>query len=79
MIWLLIPLIIAAAFILFVIWIAGAPEAAVKRYKPLDELIEKHYREDIDFSLAAKGYPVVNDMDIAYSEHLARHPERINL
>lgn len=32
----------------------------------------KVYKEDIDWSLMVKGYPVVNDMDIRYTEWLAR-------
>lgn len=75
MIWLLVVVALIVAFFIFAVWISDAPAP----YAELDKLIEKNYKESIDFSLAAKGYPVVNDMDIQYSEYLARHPERIKL
>lgn len=34
----------------------------------------KGYKEDIDFSLMIKGYPVVNDIDIRYTEWLVKNP-----
>lgn len=35
--------------------------------------IDQLYTEDIDWSLAVKGYPVVNDIDIQYTEYKARN------
>lgn len=72
MIWALLAIVMILAVVIF---LYQAPEP----HEQLDKFIEENYREDIDFSLAAKGYPVVNDMDVQYSEYLARHPERIKL
>lgn len=35
------------------------------------------YTQDIDWSLMVKGYPVVNDVDIQFSDWLAANPEKI--
>lgn len=44
-----------------------------------DEFFGNSYKEDIDFSLAVKGYPVVTDMDIAYGKWLMKNPDRIKV
>lgn len=44
-----------------------------------NDFFENGYVEDIDFSLAIKGYPVVNDYDIAYTNWTAQNPSRIRV
>lgn len=68
-------LLILAVFLVIVfaaILLAGGPEAEVA-----DNYFNNIYKEDIDFSLMVKGYPVVNDVDIQYTEWLAANPGKI--
>lgn len=55
--------------VVFAILVAPDPEPKVE--------FPGGYVEDIDFSLMVKGYPVVNDVDIQYSEWLAANPEKV--
>lgn len=64
MTWLIVFGIVALFGLLFFYWISGVEEP-VEEFNPL-------YKEDIDWSLMAKGYPVVNDIDIEYTEWLAK-------
>lgn len=66
-IWIVVGLVIVAAAMFIVV--AGGPEPKVER--PLG------YTQDIDFSLMVKGYPVVNEVDIQYSEWLAANPGKV--
>ena len=69
----IIALVALVLVVLFVLAVAyGEPQTQEKDPEP-------HYTQDIDFSLAVKGYPVVNDADIAYTEWLARNPDRSQL
>lgn len=69
--WLLI-LAVFLVIVFAVMLLAGGPEVEV-----VDNYFNKVYKEDIDFSLMVKGYPVVNDVDIQYTEWLAANPEKV--
>ena len=45
--------------------------------KVVDDYFNKAYKDDPDWSLMIKGYPVVNDVDIQYSEWLAANPGKV--
>lgn len=65
--WIVVGLVIMAAVMLIVM--AEEPEP-IAEHPP-------GYTQDIDFSLWIKGYPVVNDVDLEYSEWLAANPEKV--
>lgn len=61
-------LIIIVGLILVFIMIYGE-EIENRQYdQNRDALYGDQYTEDIDFSLSVKGYPVVNDHDIGYTQ-----------
>ena len=66
-VWLLVAVAMVVVFL--AILVAPDPEPKVE--------FPGGYVEDIDFSLMVKGYPVVNDVDIQYSEWLAANPEKV--
>lgn len=43
----------------------------------VDDYFNKAYKDEPDWSLMIKGYPVVNDVDIQYSEWLAANPGKV--
>lgn len=43
----------------------------------IDDYFNKVYKDEPDWSLMVKGYPVVNDVDIQYSEWLAANPGKV--
>lgn len=69
MIW--IVAIVGVAFILWIMKKQSKLEAA-QSSEIVDEFFGKTYKEDIDWSLMVKGYPVVNDMDVRYTEWLVK-------
>ena len=48
-----------------------------ERIHPREVEYPAGYKEDIDWSLMVKGYPVVNEVDIQYSEWLAANPGKV--
>lgn len=64
--------VVASAFIL--ILMLFGPDT---RIHPLEVEYPAGYKEDIDWSLMVKGYPVVNEVDIQYSEWLAANPGKV--
>lgn len=65
--WLVFGVVMGAVF--FAVLVAPDPEPEVE--------LPGGYTQDIDFSLAIKGYPVVNEVDIQYSEWLAANPGKV--
>lgn len=64
-------LIVLGVFLFLVaLMIMGEPN-------PVEVGFPQGYKEDIDWSLGIKGYPVVNEVDIQYSEWLAANPEKV--
>lgn len=61
-------LVVIVGLILAFLMIYGE-EIENKQYQEnRDTFYGDQYTEDIDFSLAVKGYPVVNDHDIGYTQ-----------
>lgn len=67
-----IVLVIGAA-LLIGLYFYGADLEAEQYNANEKDFFENVYKEDIDFSLMVKGYPVVNDVDIRYTEWLAKN------
>lgn len=65
--WLLFGVVMVVVF--FAILVAPDPEPKVE--------LPGGYTQDIDFSLMVKGYPIVNEVDVQYSEWLAANPGKV--
>jgi len=60
-------IIVVGAIIVWMMFYQEALES--KQYEEArDAYYGEQYTEDIDFSLGPKGYPVVNDDDIGYTQ-----------
>lgn len=61
-------LVVIVGLILAFLMIYGEEIEKRQYEKDRDTLYGNQYTEDIDFSLAVKGYPVVNDHDIGHTQ-----------
>lgn len=72
--WIIAFVLLAAVFAVLML---GEQDRQNKAQSVVDDYFNNGYKQDIDFSLAAKGYPVVGDVEIAYSEWLAANPGKV--
>lgn len=63
--------IVVVVIILVAIFMYGANLEQSQYNDNVNDFYTNRYTEDIDFSLMVKGYPVVNDYDIGYTQWLA--------
>lgn len=61
-------LVVVVGLILVFLMIYGEVIENKQYEQNRDTFYGDQYTEDIDFSLAAKGYPVVNNYDIGYTQ-----------
>lgn len=76
MIWLAIFFVVFCIAVIAVIMLSEQLEQNQKQVK-VDKYFDKGYKDSPDWSLMVKGYPVVNDVDIQYSEWLAANPGKV--
>lgn len=72
-------IVVVVLALLAVCWWHSTKQVDSNVEKTKADFFTNTYKEDIDFSLLVKGYPVVNDMDIAYTNWLAGNPEKIRI
>ena len=75
MMWLIAFITLALLSVAIMIWDEANNQAS--NAKIVDNYFDKVYKDEPDWSLMAKGYSVVNDTDIQYTEWLAANPGKV--
>lgn len=65
-------IVVVGIAVLVALYVYGSKLESKQYDKNEDENFTQFYKEDIDFSLMVKDYPVVNDEDIRYTEWLVK-------